>query len=154
MFLIVIMMWRAHAIDLGIAMQLTNIARDVLEDAEMGRRYLPASWTGDVTPAHITVASHAPDSEVAGQSGRLNASFCYWLMNIIKVEPSVCHICHGVPICDCCSSDGLSSIGANCGDWIWLASGPASNQPSNKNNMQLAGMWINLAPVLATHAAQ
>ena len=31
------------AIDLGIAMQLTNIARDVLEDAEMDRRYLPAS---------------------------------------------------------------------------------------------------------------
>ena len=56
---------RAHAIDLGIAMQLTNIARDILEDAEMGRRYLPASWTGDVTPAHITAASHAPDGEVA-----------------------------------------------------------------------------------------
>ena len=56
---------RAHAIDLGIAMQLTNIARDVLEDAEMGRRYLPASWTGDVKPAHITAASNAPDGEVA-----------------------------------------------------------------------------------------
>ena len=30
-----------HAIDLGIAMQLTNICRDVLEDAENGRVYLP-----------------------------------------------------------------------------------------------------------------
>jgi 15-cis-phytoene synthase len=29
------------AIDLGIAMQLTNIARDVLEDADRGRLYLP-----------------------------------------------------------------------------------------------------------------
>ena len=56
---------RAHAIDLGIAMQLTNIARDVLEDAEMGRRYLPASWAGDVKPAHIIAASNAPDGEVA-----------------------------------------------------------------------------------------
>ena len=28
------------AIDLGIAMQLTNIIRDVLEDAKMNRRYL------------------------------------------------------------------------------------------------------------------
>ena len=46
-------------------MQLTNIARDVLEDAEMGRRYLPARWTGDVTPAHITAASHEPDGEVS-----------------------------------------------------------------------------------------
>jgi phytoene synthase len=30
-----------HAIDLGIAMQLTNIARDIGEDAAMGRIYIP-----------------------------------------------------------------------------------------------------------------
>ncbi|MBV6631935.1 MAG: phytoene/squalene synthase family protein [Alphaproteobacteria bacterium] len=35
---------RRHAIDLGIAMQLTNIGRDVYEDAGMDRRYLPARW--------------------------------------------------------------------------------------------------------------
>ena len=35
---------KAHAVDLGIAMQLTNIARDVVEDAKMGRRYLPGEW--------------------------------------------------------------------------------------------------------------
>ncbi|MET4694818.1 phytoene/squalene synthase family protein [Endozoicomonas lisbonensis] len=33
-----------HGVDLGIAMQLTNIARDVAEDAAMGRRYLPEIW--------------------------------------------------------------------------------------------------------------
>lgn len=33
---------QAHAIDLGVAMQLTNICRDVLEDAGRGRVYLPA----------------------------------------------------------------------------------------------------------------
>jgi len=32
------------AIHLGIAMQMTNIARDVLEDARKGRRYLPGCW--------------------------------------------------------------------------------------------------------------
>lgn len=32
-----------HAVDLGNAMQLTNIARDVLEDAGLGRVYLPES---------------------------------------------------------------------------------------------------------------
>jgi len=32
---------REHAIDLGLAMQLTNIARDVKEDLEMDRIYLP-----------------------------------------------------------------------------------------------------------------
>lgn len=34
----------ARACDLGVAMQLTNIARDVGEDARSGRLYLPRSW--------------------------------------------------------------------------------------------------------------
>jgi 15-cis-phytoene synthase len=34
----------ARACDLGIAMQLTNIARDVGEDARLGRVYLPLAW--------------------------------------------------------------------------------------------------------------
>jgi phytoene synthase len=33
-----------HAADLGIALQLTNIARDVVEDARQGRVYLPQEW--------------------------------------------------------------------------------------------------------------
>ena len=33
-----------RAVDLGIAFQLTNIARDVGEDAGVGRIYLPADW--------------------------------------------------------------------------------------------------------------
>jgi phytoene synthase len=41
------------AIDLGIALQLTNIARDVSEDAARGRYYLPAEW---VAPAEIRSA--------------------------------------------------------------------------------------------------
>ncbi len=34
----------ARACDLGVAMQLTNIARDVGEDARFGRLYLPLAW--------------------------------------------------------------------------------------------------------------
>jgi phytoene synthase len=41
-----------HAIDLGIALQLTNIARDTREDANHGRRYIPASWL-DLPPSSI-----------------------------------------------------------------------------------------------------
>lgn len=37
----------ARACDLGVAMQLTNIARDVGEDARMGRLYLPLDWLDD-----------------------------------------------------------------------------------------------------------
>jgi phytoene desaturase len=39
-----------HAVDLGIAMQLTNICRDVAADAADGRRYLPGSMIGDLAP--------------------------------------------------------------------------------------------------------
>jgi phytoene synthase len=33
-----------RACDLGLAFQLTNIARDIVEDARVGRNYLPAAW--------------------------------------------------------------------------------------------------------------
>jgi phytoene synthase len=36
----------SHAANLGIAMQFTNIARDILEDRRRGRVYLPAEWLG------------------------------------------------------------------------------------------------------------
>ena len=47
----------AFAIDLGIGMQLTNIARDVLEDAQMGRRYLPEEWVGSLSASHILLTN-------------------------------------------------------------------------------------------------
>ena len=37
----------ARAADLGVAMQLTNIARDVGEDANNGRLYLPRQWLAE-----------------------------------------------------------------------------------------------------------
>jgi phytoene synthase len=37
----------ARACDLGVAMQLTNIARDVGEDARAGRLYLPLEWLSE-----------------------------------------------------------------------------------------------------------
>lgn len=49
---------RNAAVNLGIAMQLTNIARDVREDALAGRKYLPATWW-DATPADIAAPSPA-----------------------------------------------------------------------------------------------
>ena len=48
---------KSFAIDLGIAMQLTNIARDVLEDAKMGRRYLPGCWVDQISPQEIIRAT-------------------------------------------------------------------------------------------------
>ena len=36
-----------HAADLGIAFQLANIARDIVEDDAVGRIYLPATWLAE-----------------------------------------------------------------------------------------------------------
>jgi phytoene synthase len=38
---------RAFAADLGVAMQLTNIARDILDDLRNNRVYLPRKWLAD-----------------------------------------------------------------------------------------------------------
>ena len=52
-----------RACDLGLAFQLTNIARDIVEDAETGRCYLPAQWlaeegsAGSRSPIRLTVRS-------------------------------------------------------------------------------------------------
>jgi phytoene synthase len=35
-----------RASDLGIAFQLANISRDIVEDAKVGRSYIPTDWTG------------------------------------------------------------------------------------------------------------
>jgi phytoene synthase len=44
----------ARACELGVAMQLTNIARDVGEDARNGRLYLPTTWMKEagIDPTH------------------------------------------------------------------------------------------------------
>ena len=49
-----------HAADLGIAMQLTNIARDIIEDASMGRIYLPSAWLveAQIPPQEIAAPAH------------------------------------------------------------------------------------------------
>ena len=54
---------RKAAVNLGIAMQLTNIARDVHEDAISGRRYVPATWW-DAMPEGI--AHPSPETQHNG----------------------------------------------------------------------------------------
>ena len=53
---------RERAIDLGLAMQLTNILRDVGEDFRMGRIYLPADEMAahGVTPDDLAAATTSP----------------------------------------------------------------------------------------------
>ena len=53
----------ARACDLGVAMQLSNIARDVGEDAAMGRLYLPRAWMREAgldPDAWLAAPRHSP----------------------------------------------------------------------------------------------
>ena len=60
-----------HAVDLGIAMQLTNICRDVSADAAAGRRYLPASMIGDVAPQSLVDPSASLQPRLQACIGQL-----------------------------------------------------------------------------------
>lgn len=64
----------ARACDLGVAMQLTNIARDVGEDARMGRIYLPLDWLAEagIDPVNF-VREPLPTNDVRKMVKRLLA---------------------------------------------------------------------------------
>ena len=56
----------ARACDLGVAMQLSNIARDVGEDARMGRLYLPRAWLAEAgIDADAWLAAPVPSPALA-----------------------------------------------------------------------------------------
>ncbi len=63
----------ARASDLGIAFQLTNIARDVMADAAAGRVYLPAVWLHAEGVASDRVADPASRAGVVRVTERLLA---------------------------------------------------------------------------------
>ncbi len=64
----------ARACELGVAMQLTNIARDIGEDARNGRLYIPRSWFVDAgMDADAWLRHPVFDERIAGFTGRLLA---------------------------------------------------------------------------------
>jgi 15-cis-phytoene synthase len=60
-----------HAADLGIAMQLTNIARDIVEDAAMGRIYVPSTWLSEAEIAPGEIAAPENRGKLARVALRL-----------------------------------------------------------------------------------
>lgn len=60
-----------RAEDLGIAMQLTNISRDVLDDARVGRVYLPLDWLDDAGVPGDAVAMPEHRAAIATVVSRL-----------------------------------------------------------------------------------
>ena len=60
-----------RACDLGLAFQLTNIARDIVDDARMGRCYLPAAWLREAGIPADEVALPTHRAALAGVAARL-----------------------------------------------------------------------------------
>jgi 15-cis-phytoene synthase len=68
----------ARAKDLGLAFQLANIARDISEDADAGRCYLPATWLGkaDIPPGeHMKPPYRVALADLAGQLERMASHY-------------------------------------------------------------------------------
>jgi phytoene synthase len=76
---------------LGIAMQLTNICRDIAADADVDRRYLPATLVGDLAPVQLLhptahLRAHVQDcigmlldcADTYYHSGELGLSYLPW----------------------------------------------------------------------------
>jgi phytoene synthase len=62
----------ARAADLGLAMQMTNIARDVGEDARAGRLFLPSDWLAEAgIDADAFLADPRPSAALGGVVRRL-----------------------------------------------------------------------------------
>lgn len=60
-----------RAQDLGLAFQLTNIARDVVEDAGNGRIYLPAAWLSEAGVPEAEIAAPERRPALFGVTQRL-----------------------------------------------------------------------------------
>lgn len=71
----------ARACDLGLAMQLTNIARDVGEDARAGRLFLPLDWLAqDGIDPEAFLSAPTPTPAIRRATARLldHADRLYW----------------------------------------------------------------------------
>jgi len=75
-----------HAIDLGMAMQLTNIAGDVSEDWKRGRSYLPKTWIEVKLPSPSDDPSCAVDGSIAPPSNAIVRGSVQRLLSMADVR--------------------------------------------------------------------
>lgn len=78
----------ARAIDLGIAMQLTNIARDVGEDAAARRCYLPEDWLQEagISRADLFSASGADACIRSLVQRTLDTAECFYVSGLAGID--------------------------------------------------------------------
>ena len=87
----------ARACDLGVAMQLTNIARDIGEDAREGRLYIPLNWMKEVgVNPNSFLKVPAPTPEIRELAHRLlsKAKFYINAQNLGSFATKSCQASH------------------------------------------------------------
>ncbi|HEY6134665.1 MAG TPA: phytoene/squalene synthase family protein [Rubrivivax sp.] len=84
----------ARACDLGVAMQLTNIARDVGEDARNGRLYLPRQW----------LAEAGIDAQAWLQAPEFNAAIGSVVQRLLSAADTLY----------ACAEDGMAHLPRDC----------------------------------------
>ena len=75
-----------HAIDLGMAMQFTNIARDVAEDWKRGRSYIPKSWVNMELPGPCSDPSSTVNGSIEPPSNAVVRASVERLLAIAEVR--------------------------------------------------------------------
>ncbi|CAM2745037.1 phytoene/squalene synthase family protein [Legionella worsleiensis] len=78
-----------YACHLGVAMQLTNIVRDVMEDAKLNRLYLPVEWLGFDDPGCVLKKEYRLPTQLAMKK-TLNLAETYY--------QSACHGLKFIPM--------------------------------------------------------
>ncbi len=99
----------AYAIDLGLAMQMTNIARDVVEDLARDRVYLPATWAPAETVAQAihTRDDAARPTVLAAVHRLLDLSHNYYR----SADHGMCYLPYGARWAIMTSSRAYEAIG-------------------------------------------
>ncbi len=98
----------AAAIDLGIAMQLTNIARDIREDFAQGRIYLPATLIDTIVVSDALSGSCSAQSKVIAVTNQIiSLSQIYYQSS----ENGICFLPAEIKLGILCASRAYSQIG-------------------------------------------
>ena len=98
----------ASAIDLGIAMQLTNIARDILEDFNQGRIYLPKNLIARSAVTNAIAGDPASRTRVVEVLNELlNLAQTYYRSS----DSGICFLPSETKLSILCASRGYNQIG-------------------------------------------
>lgn len=124
-----------RACDLGLAFQLTNIARDIVEDAHAGRCYLPASWLAEEGLTVKTLGDPTCRPQVARLAERL----------VSEAEPYYASAkvgLAGLPLRSACAIATAHGVYRRIGLKVKLAGAHAWDQRQSTNRQEKLALLI------------